>query len=80
MGGKDHKLRSRAMMPRSHDVIALVPKQNRCKMVEVGFEPTPLSRPQLECGALDQLGHPTLDLMAKPQVDFFLSRRLHTLS
>ena len=29
-------------------------------MVEVGFEPTPLSRPQLECGALDQLGHPTL--------------------
>ena len=32
-------------------------------MVEVGFEPTPLSRPQLECGALDQLGHPTRFLM-----------------
>ncbi|KAG9299603.1 hypothetical protein G9A89_020774 [Geosiphon pyriformis] len=29
-------------------------------MVTVRFELTPLSRPQLECGALDQLGQITL--------------------
>ena len=30
-------------------------------LVTVGFEPTPLSRPELESGAIDQLGHITLD-------------------